>query len=107
MKIGFIGLGNMGGPMALNVLKAGHTMVVSDLKRELAKPHLDVGATWADTPETVARESEIVFTSLPGPREVEAVALGTDGLLRGARRLPARRWGRGPRLRPRAGRAAT
>ena len=86
MKIGFIGLGNMGGPMALNVLKAGHTMVVSDLKRELAKPHLDQGATWADTPDAVARESELLFTSLPGPREVESVALGPDGILHGAAR---------------------
>ena len=40
MRIGFIGLGNMGGPMALNVLKAGYIMVVSDLRHEMAKPHL-------------------------------------------------------------------
>ena len=43
MRIGFIGLGNMGGPMALNVGKAGHAMVVTDLRREMAKPHLDQG----------------------------------------------------------------
>lgn len=86
MRIGFIGLGNMGGPMALNVLKAGHTMVVSDLRHELAKPHLALGAEWADTPAAVARASEVVFTSLPGPREVEAVALGKDGILEGAAR---------------------
>ena len=82
MRIGFIGLGNMGGPMALNVLKGGHTMVVSDLRHELAKPHLALGAEWADTPAAVARASEVVFTSLPGPREVEAVALGKDGILK-------------------------
>jgi 3-hydroxyisobutyrate dehydrogenase-like beta-hydroxyacid dehydrogenase len=86
MRIGFIGLGNMGGPMALNVLKAGHTMVVTDLRAELAKPHLDQGATWADTAKAVAQSSEIVFTSLPGPREVEAVALGPGGILEGAAR---------------------
>lgn len=86
MKIGFIGLGNMGGPMALNVLKAGHTMAVTDLKHELAKPHLAQGAAWADTPEAVARASEVVFTSLPGPREVEAVVLGAGGILAGAAR---------------------
>ena len=74
MRIGFIGLGNMGGPMALNVLKAGHAMVVSDLRREMAKPHLDQGATLAGSPNEVAQASEIVFTSLPGPREVESVA---------------------------------
>jgi 3-hydroxyisobutyrate dehydrogenase-like beta-hydroxyacid dehydrogenase len=86
VKIGFIGLGNMGGPMALNVLKAGHTMAVTDLKHELAKPHLAQGAVWADTPEAVARASEVVFTSLPGPREVEAVVLGADGILAGTAR---------------------
>ena len=79
MRIGFIGLGNMGGPMALNVLKAGHTMVVNDLRHELAKPHLALGAVWADAPKAVAQASEVVFTSLPGPREVEAVALGPGG----------------------------
>jgi 3-hydroxyisobutyrate dehydrogenase len=86
MRIGFIGLGNMGGPMALNVLKAGHSMVVSDIKPELAKPHLAQGATWADSPKAVAQASEITFTSLPGPREVEAVALGAGGILEGAAR---------------------
>src|SRR3989442_9603010 len=86
MRIGFIGLGNMGGPMALNVLKAGHTMVVTDLRHELAKPHIDLRARWADTAKAVAQASEVVFTSLPGPREVEAVALGAGGVLEGAAR---------------------
>ncbi len=86
MRIGFIGLGNMGGPMALNILKAGHTMTVTDLRAELAKPHLDQGVAWADTAKAVAQGSEIVFTSLPGPREVEAVALGPGGILEGAAR---------------------
>lgn len=86
MRIGFIGLGNMGGPMALNVLRAGHTMVVMDLRPELAKPHLAEGAQWADTPRAVAAASEVVFTSLPGPREVEAVTLGAAGILEGATR---------------------
>lgn len=86
MRIGFIGLGNMGGPMALNVMKAGHQLVVMDLRAELAKPHLARGAAWADKPDAVARASEIVFTSLPGPREVEAVALGAGGIVEGAAR---------------------
>jgi 3-hydroxyisobutyrate dehydrogenase len=86
MRIGFIGLGNMGGPMALNVLKAGHTMVVNDTRHELAKPHLALGAVWGDTAKAVAQASEVVFTSLPGPREVEAVALGPSGVLEGAAR---------------------
>src|SRR5213594_4498962 len=76
----------MGGPMALNVAKAGHTMVVTDIRREAAKPHLDQGAQWADSPKALAQASEIVFTSLPGPREVESVALGPGGILEGAAR---------------------
>lgn len=84
MKIGFIGLGNMGGPMALNLMKAGHALTVLDARRDAAKPHLDGGARWADTPRALARDSELVLTSLPGPPEVEAVALGPDGIIHGA-----------------------
>jgi 3-hydroxyisobutyrate dehydrogenase len=84
MRIGFIGLGNMGGPMALNLMKAGHSLVVHDVRREAAQPHLERGAKWADSPKAAARESELILTSLPGPAEVEAVALGADGVLRGA-----------------------
>ena len=83
MKVGFIGLGTMGASMAYNCLQGGNDMVVHDIRREAATPHLEAGATWADTPEAVAEASEIVFTSLPGPTEVEAVALGEDGLLEG------------------------
>ena len=84
MRIGFIGLGNMGGPMAMNLIKAGHQLTVSDIRREAAAAHLDEGATWADTAKAVAEESELTFTSLPGPPEVEAVALGPDGVIEGA-----------------------
>jgi 3-hydroxyisobutyrate dehydrogenase-like beta-hydroxyacid dehydrogenase len=84
MRIAFIGLGNMGGSMALNLMKAGHTLVVHDLKRELAKAHLEGGATWADSPQAAARGAELVLTSLPGPPEVEAVAMGPGGILQGA-----------------------
>lgn len=80
MKIGFIGLGTMGRHMAANLQKAGHALVVNDVRREAAAPHLAAGATWADTPQAVAEACEIVFTSLPGPVEVEAVALGDRGL---------------------------
>ncbi len=73
MRVGFIGLGTMGSSMALNARAGGHELVVHDLRRDAAAPHLAAGATWAETPEAVARESEIVLTSLPGPREVEAV----------------------------------
>lgn len=84
MRIGFIGLGNMGGPMALNLIKAGHTLIVNDVRREVAAPHLERGATWASTPRAVAQGSELILTSLPGPKEVEAVALGPDGIIHGA-----------------------
>jgi len=85
MRIGFIGLGNMGGPMALNLIKkGGHTLVVHDLRRELAKPHLDAGATWADSIAATAKAGEMIFTSLPGPAEVEKVALGPGGILENA-----------------------
>lgn len=84
MKIGFIGLGNMGGPMALNLIKAGHTLVVHDIRKDSAAPHLAQGAKWAESPQAAARGSELVLTSLPGPKEVEAVALGPDGIIHGA-----------------------
>ena len=84
MRIGFIGLGNMGGPMAMNLVRAGHDLTVNDLRRELADPHLAAGANWADSVRAVAEASEIVFTSLPGPPEVEAVALGPEGILESA-----------------------
>ncbi len=83
MNVGFIGLGIMGASMATNVIKGGHTLVVHDLRPETAKPHLAAGAAWADTPRQVAEASEVVLTSLPGPPEVEAVALGEQGLLAG------------------------
>jgi 3-hydroxyisobutyrate dehydrogenase len=83
MKIGFIGLGTMGRHMASNLMKAGHQLVVHDVRRQAAAPHLEAGAGWADTPYGVAQATEVVFTSLPGPPEVEAVALGEEGLLAG------------------------
>src|SRR5436190_23532629 len=83
MKIGFIGLGMMGSGMAANLQKAGHDLLVHDLRRAAAEPYLAAGAVWADSPRAVAEASEVVFTSLPGPPEVEAVAVGADGLLEG------------------------
>jgi len=84
MRVGFSGLGNMGGPMASHILEAGHTLTVYDARKEVAKPQLDKGAHWVDSPMAVAAASEIVFTSLPGPKEVEAVALGEGGVLQGS-----------------------
>jgi 3-hydroxyisobutyrate dehydrogenase len=85
MEIGFIGLGIMGGKMAANLQKADYRLVVHDARREAAAPHLAAGALWADSPRQVAEAADVVFTSLPGPTEVEAVALGEGGLLAGMR----------------------
>jgi 3-hydroxyisobutyrate dehydrogenase len=83
MRVGFIGLGTMGASMASNLQKAGHELCVTDLRRETAAPHVAAGAAWKDTPRQVAEGVEVVFTSLPGPAEVEAVAIGGDGLIHG------------------------
>ena len=85
MNVGFIGLGNMGHGMAANIQKAGHALTLHDLRREAAEPLLNGGASWADTPKALAETSEIVFASLPGPPEVEAVATGKEGILGGIR----------------------
>ena len=83
--IGFIGLGNMGGGMSLNIQKAGYPLVVNDLREEAALPLLEGGARLANTPAEVAELSDVVFTSLPGPKEVKAVAMGDSGVLEGIR----------------------
>ncbi len=83
MKVGFIGLGTMGSSMAYNTLQGGYELMVHDINRDAAARHLEEGATWADSPREVAEASEVIFTSLPGPPEVEAVALGERGLTHG------------------------
>src|SRR5215469_8530996 len=83
--VGFIGLGTMGGKMATNILKAGYKVVVHDLHRQSAGHHLQAGAEWADTPRALAERSDVIFTSLPEPADVERVALGAEGLIEGVR----------------------
>ena len=83
MKVGFIGLGMMGKGMAANLQKAGHQLVVHDLRRAAAEPFIANGAIWADSPKALAEQVEAVFTSLPVPADVEAVALGPNGLIEG------------------------
>ncbi len=83
MNIGFIGLGTMGARMATNLQKAGHQLVINDIRPDAGAQHLAAGAGWADTPRDVAAASQVVFTSLPGPPEVEAVAVGENGLIEG------------------------
>jgi 3-hydroxyisobutyrate dehydrogenase len=65
--------------MASNLIKGGHKLVVYDVRREAAEPHIKAGATWAASPRAVGEAADIVFTSLPGPVEVEAVALDEKG----------------------------
>src|SRR4051812_16083041 len=83
MRIGFIGLGTMGAGMAANIRRAGYPMLVHDLHRQSAGQLLEAGAVWAATPKEVAEGSDVVFLSLPGPPDVEAVVFGPDGVLAG------------------------
>jgi 3-hydroxyisobutyrate dehydrogenase len=81
MKIGFIGTGNIGAPIAGQLLKAGHQLLVHDIRRAAAEPLLASGAEWSDSPAALAAQCEIVATCLPGPKEMEAVCLGPSGIV--------------------------
>lgn len=83
MTIAFIGVGNIGFPMAQQLVAKGHKLVIHDLAREKAEPLLACGAAWASSPKEAAREAEMVITSLPGPAHVRAVMEGIDGVLAG------------------------
>ena len=84
-SIGFIGTGNIGNPMARHVLAAGHDLLVFDLNADACENLAELGARVARSPREVAEACRVVFTSLPGPQQVEDVARGADGLLAGAR----------------------
>lgn len=86
MRLGFIGLGNMGKPIAVNLRRAGYKLTVYDVRREAANELVDQGASWENSPKEIAKKTEVVLTSLPGPLEVEQVAVGRDGILAGATR---------------------
>jgi 3-hydroxyisobutyrate dehydrogenase len=88
--IGFIGLGNMGGAMAGNIRKAGYALVVHDVRADAVRRLTDAGARAGTSPAEVARQADVTITSLPGPREVEAVAVGAEGILTGI--APGRVW---------------
>lgn len=75
MRIGFIGLGNMGGHMARNLIEAGYPVVVHDAREESAAQHVGLGATWAASPAACAAEADVLITMLPNPRIVEDVLL--------------------------------
>ena len=82
-RLGCIGLGVMGRPMALHLLRSGHSVAVWARRPESAQALLDAGAMWCATPATVARHSQIVFTMLGDGHDVEHVALGPQGLSEG------------------------
>ena len=86
MKVGFIGLGNMGNPMAASLLRAGHVLRVHDLEQDKASNLVDAGAVWAASPRETASGAEAVLTSLPGPAAVETVVLGAEGVFEGLAR---------------------
>jgi 3-hydroxyisobutyrate dehydrogenase len=86
MKIGFIGIGNMGRPMSLNLIRAGFELMVHDIREEAMEDPIRIGATAAGSPKEVAEACDIVMTSLPSPEALEEVALGEDGVLKGASR---------------------
>lgn len=83
MRIGFIGTGHMGNPITRHLIKAGHDLVVHDRRQEATANLVELGAAWADHPRAVAEQTDIVFTSLPGPPEVDEAVLGENGLLGG------------------------
>lgn len=85
MQIGWIGTGNIGNPMARNLRRTGHPMVVNDLREQAAANLIELGATWGSSPAAVAAQSDVIFTSLPGPNEIERVLSGRDGILAGVR----------------------
>ena len=85
MKVGFIGVGHMGGPMCRNIIKGGHDVVVFDLNAAAVKACTDLGAAPGSSVKDVASRVEVVMTSLPMPADVERVALGPGGIAEGAK----------------------
>ncbi len=83
IKIGFIGLGQMGRGVAANIQKAGYALTVHDMSEAAAAPFLEAGASWAATPAALAAACDLVFTCLPTPPDVEAVGFGPEGLAKG------------------------
>jgi 2-hydroxy-3-oxopropionate reductase len=83
-RIGFIGLGIMGRPMAMRLLSSGRSLTVFTRSRATALEVLGAGAVWANSPKEVAEASDVVITMLPDTLDVEAVLLGEEGVLHGA-----------------------
>ena len=80
MRVGFIGLGKMGAPMAARIATAGHGVVGYDISAE-RRQQGNLGTIFVDSPAAVASDADVVITSLPGPAEVDDVIHGANGLL--------------------------
>ena len=86
MKIGFIGLGIMGKPMAKNLMRAGYSLIVYDINKEPVKELMSLGAEGGSSPKDVAERTDIIITMLPDSPQVKEVIIGENGVLEGARR---------------------
>jgi 3-hydroxyisobutyrate dehydrogenase len=102
-RIGFVGLGHMGGAMSARFLSAGYPVFGEEQNREHAQELVDEGLRWCDTPREVAVAADIVFTSLPDDGVLEEVASGSDGILAGL--APEKIWVDMSTVSPRASRA--
>ena len=84
-KVGFIGLGNVGGKLARSILRNGYDLTVLDLDRKLAEPLIAQGAKWANTPKEMAENVDVVTTCLPSPQACASVLESQDGIIAGLR----------------------
>jgi 2-hydroxy-3-oxopropionate reductase len=85
LRAGWIGLGTMGAPMAMHLLRAGHPLAVWARRKEAMKPHVDAGAKPCASPAEVAANADVVFTMVTATADSEAVAFGPGGIVEGAR----------------------
>jgi 2-hydroxy-3-oxopropionate reductase len=85
-KIGFIGLGIMGKPMAKNLINAGYELVVNDIFKEPVAEVVELGATQGSTPKNIAEQTDIILTMLPNSSNVEEVVLGKNGVIDGVKK---------------------
>ena len=83
MKIGFIGLGNVGYKLANSILESGCDLLINDLDANIGKPLVDKGAVWSESPKKLAQIADISITCLPSPKAVATVLEGPDGLIEG------------------------
>jgi glutamate-1-semialdehyde 2,1-aminomutase len=80
-KICFVGIGNMGNPMAVNLIREGYQLEIFDLEKSKAKNLIELGGKWVESLEDSISHAEVIITSLPGPSQVQDVMFGDDGIL--------------------------